>query len=329
MIRTVAPLCVLAEGPEPALPDEVPVVPVRDTDLEGVTATAIIDAGRRGPVRAHDAAYMIFTSGSTGRPKGVTVTHRGVANLVERLSSVAGPDSLVAQSMSPVFDASLLETIVAFSTGARLVVVPPGVAAGDDLARFLAQETITHLYTTPAVLATLDPDVLPDLAFVCVGGEACPPSLVETWARGCHMVSGYGPSEATVMSNLLDPLVAGGNLTVGPPMPGFDEYLLDSHLQPVRTGAVGEMHLAGRVAPGICRTTWSDRDPFRRESPRRAGQPDVPHRGPDALDTNDGRVEPEYVGRTTSRPRCAVCASNSRRSKRSCSGILRSPKRWW
>ncbi|WP_413767371.1 amino acid adenylation domain-containing protein [Rhodococcus pyridinivorans] len=250
MIRTVTPLCVLVDGPEAAVPDDVSVVPVRDTDLDSAPAPPVPDINRRAPVRADNAAYVIFTSGSTGTPKGVTVTHRGIAELVDRLSTVADSDSRVAQSMLPVFDASLLETIVAFSAGARLVVVPPGIAAGDDLERVLADEDITHLYTTPAVLATLDRDALPALAFVSVGGEACPPSLVETWARRRHMVNGYGPSEATVMSNLLDPLVPGENPTVGPPMPGFDEYLLDSYLQPVAGGAVGELYLAG---PGLAR----------------------------------------------------------------------------
>ncbi|MCB8913125.1 amino acid adenylation domain-containing protein [Rhodococcus rhodochrous] len=258
MIRTVAPLCVLVDGPEPAVPDEMSVVPVRDVDLDGGPATPVSDvhrrapvrAGNRAPVRADNAAYVIFTSGSTGTPKGVTVTHRGIAELVDRISTIADGDSRVAQSMLPVFDASLLETIVAFSAGARLVVVPPGIAAGDDLERVLADEEVTHLYTTPAVLATLDRDALPALTFVSVGGEACPPSLAETWAHGRHMVNGYGPSEATVMSNLLDPLVPGGNLTVGPPMPGFDEYLLDSYLQPVAGRAVGELYLTG---PGLAR----------------------------------------------------------------------------
>ena len=299
MIRTVAPLCVLTDGVEPALPDAAPIVSVRDADLDGVPATPVTDGHRRAPVRADDAAYVIFTSGSTGRPKGVIVTHRGIANLVDRLSGVADHDSRVAQSMSPVFDPSLLESVVAFSAGARLVVVPPAITAGNDLACFLATEAITHLYTTPAVLATLDPGRLPALAFVSVGGEACPPSLVATWARDRHMVNGYGPSEATVMANLLDPLVAGGNPTVGPPMPGFDEYLLDSHLHPVRIGAVGEMYLAG---PGLARGYAGRPGPT---ATRFVANPlGVP--GSRMYRTGDlmrwirttGGIEPEYIGRS-------------------------------
>ncbi|MBS9372372.1 non-ribosomal peptide synthetase [Rhodococcus sp. B50] len=299
MIRTVAPLCVLAEGPEPAVPDDVSVVSVRDTGLDGAPTAPATDGHHRAPVRADDAAYVVFTSGSTGRPKGVTVTHRGIAELVERLSAVADSDSRVAQSMLPVFDASLLETIVAFAAGARLVVVPPGVAAGDDLERFLADGAITHLYTTPAVLATLDRDALPALTFVSVGGESCPPSLVETWARGRHMVNGYGPSEATVMSNLRDPLVPGESLTVGPPMPGFDEYLLDSHLQPVAVGAVGELYLAG---PGLARgyagqpgltATRFVADPLGPPGRRMYRTGDLMR----WIRTSQG-AEPEYVGRS-------------------------------
>ena len=113
------------------------------------------------------------------------------------------------------------------------------------------------------------------------------------------MVNGYGPSEATVMANLLDPLVAGGNPTVGPPMPGFDEYLLDSHLHPVRIGAVGEMYLAG---PGLARGYAGRPGPT---ATRFVANPlGVP--GSRMYRTGDlmrwirttGGIEPEYIGRS-------------------------------
>ncbi|WP_068157233.1 non-ribosomal peptide synthetase [Rhodococcus phenolicus] len=298
ILAAVDPLCLLTRDTGIDLPGTIPVVSVGDADLDRFAASAVTDTDRAAPVRSDNGAYMIFTSGSTGKPKGVVVTHRGIANLAGRLTDVADRTSRIAQSVSPNFDVSLLESFVAFAAGAQLVVVPPEVCAGADLTHFLAAARITHLYTTPAVLATLDPVALPDLTFVSVGGETCPPSLVTTWAPGRHMVNGYGPSEATVMSNVLDPLAPGAAVTVGAPMPGFTETMLDRRLQPVPAGAVGELYLSG---PGLARgylgqpgttATRFVADPF--------GEP-----GARAYRTGDlmrgtvvsGRIQPRFVGR--------------------------------
>ncbi|UYP20853.1 amino acid adenylation domain-containing protein [Rhodococcus sp. Z13] len=297
VLTAVRPARVLVDRPEPALPVTAPTLCVQEATLDAFDAAPVTDADRVAPVRTDNSAYVIFTSGSTGTPKGVVVTHRGIAHLAHRLATVADSDSVVAQSISPVFDASLLESVVAFSAGARLAVVPPGIDAGDALARVLAATDVTHLYTTPAVLATLRPEDLPALIFVSVGGETCPPALAQAWAGDHHMVAGYGPSETTVMSNLLDPLVADRPVTIGTPMPGFVEYVLDSRLQPVPDAAVGEMYLAGPALargylgrPGLTASRFVA-DPFGPAGRRMYRTGDLMRRPP-------GTGDAEYVGRT-------------------------------
>ena len=48
-----------------------------------------------------------------------------------------------------------------------------------------------------------------------VAGEACPPELVARWAAGRRMFNAYGPTEATIMSNVSGGLVVGESVTVG------------------------------------------------------------------------------------------------------------------
>ncbi|WP_267204516.1 AMP-binding protein [Rhodococcus opacus] len=69
----------------------------------------------------------MYTSGSSGRPKGVVVTHGGLANLVEEVRVRFGLWSGCRVShVSPSFDASVYEWLMAFSVGARLVVARRG-----------------------------------------------------------------------------------------------------------------------------------------------------------------------------------------------------------
>ena len=223
--------------------------------VAAVSGAAVPDSDRRVSVRVDQPAYLIYTSGSSGVPKGVVVTHRGLDDFAAELRErcAAGPGSRVLGFSSPSFDAAMLEYLLAFGAAGTLVVAPPGLPGGLELARLLAAERVTHAFLTPAALGTVDPEGLDGLGHVLVGGEACPPGLVTRWAPGRAMFDAYGPTEATVAANVSDPLVAGGPVTVGAPVRGVREVVLDARLGPVPVGVVGELYVAG---PGVARGYW-------------------------------------------------------------------------
>ncbi|KAF0846967.1 amino acid adenylation domain-containing protein [Nocardia caishijiensis] len=199
------------------------------------------------PLTDQHPAYVIYTSGSTGRPKGVVVTHTGLAGLVaaarERYSVDAS--ARVLHVCSPNFDVSVLELLVAFTAGATLIVSPPQVYAGRELAELIARERVTHLLITPAALESVDPHGLDALRVVVVAGDAFGPTLVRRWAPGRAFFNGYGPTEATVLATGSTALNPGEPVTIGSAFPGIGAVVLDARLRPVPVGVAGELYLSG------------------------------------------------------------------------------------
>ncbi|MEV6069014.1 amino acid adenylation domain-containing protein [Nocardia sp. NPDC052001] len=200
--------------------------------------------------RAHpgNPAYVMFTSGSTGAPKGVVVTHAGLANLAEaqRVRDGITSDSRVLQVASPSFDASVLELTMALSAAATLVVAPPTVFAGADLAELLAREQVSHIAITPSALATVDPAGVDRLRVIITGGEPCPPELVAAWSAPNRLhFNDYGPTETTVWATGSAALRPGDPITIGAPAPGVRALVLDDRMRPVPEGVIGELYLSG------------------------------------------------------------------------------------
>ncbi|WP_304452145.1 non-ribosomal peptide synthetase [Nocardiopsis sp. YSL2] len=208
------------------------------------------DPPRPVDLRPEHPAYVIYTSGSTGRPKGVVVPHAGVAKLVathtERL--LVTPDSRVSQFASPGFDVAWWELVQVMCTGGTLVIVPAHRrVAGTALTDYLRDQRVTHAILPPALLAALPDEArLPEGICLLAGTEEVTPALVDRYAPGRRMFNAYGPTEVSVNSTL-GACRAGMSapVPIGPPDPGTRAYVLDDGLNPVPTGVVGELYLAG------------------------------------------------------------------------------------
>jgi amino acid adenylation domain-containing protein len=199
-------------------------------------------------------AYIIYTSGSTGQPKGVMLCHQGLSNVITAQIEGWGVQaySRVLQFASLSFDASLSEIGMALLVGATLYVREDETwLIGTDLAQLLHVENITHVTLPPSILATLPEQPLPALATLIVAGEECPPLLAARWAAGRHLFNGYGPTEVTVGACYAEYTSEGGRLPIcGKRFPHTQLFILDASLQPVPSGVIGELHIAG---PGLAR----------------------------------------------------------------------------
>ncbi|MFB9905612.1 amino acid adenylation domain-containing protein [Allokutzneria oryzae] len=200
-------------------------------------------------------AFVLYTSGSTGTPKAVCVPHGAVTHMAGEQINGFGVDaeSAVAQLSSPSFDAAVSELCTALLSGAHLVLPGPEVILeGESLAEWVTEQGITHVQLVPAVLATVPANGLPEVRTLVVGGEACPGTLVDTWATGRRMVNTYGPAEAADTVTLWGCRHGSGHAVapIGSPIRNTDVFVLDDKLMPVAAGAVGEVYVAG---PGLAR----------------------------------------------------------------------------
>ncbi|MFQ6399204.1 amino acid adenylation domain-containing protein, partial [Nocardia sp. KC 131] len=231
------------------LPDSVDWLVLDELDLDGYSDAAVTDSDRLRSLRPQHPAYVIYTSGTTGVPKGVVVTHAGLANFRAEQNERYGLDSSTRalHFASPSFDASILELLLAVGGGGALVVVPPGMYGGAELAELIRVERVTHVMLTPSVLASMDPAALAGVRVVIAGGEAVSADLIAKFGAGGDRAffNAYGPTEATIASNISAALLPGDRVTVGGPVRGMRALVLDSRLQPVPVGVAGELYVSG------------------------------------------------------------------------------------
>ncbi|WP_369228624.1 amino acid adenylation domain-containing protein (plasmid) [Streptomyces sp. R39] len=256
MLADARPTLMLTDGTiSQQLPEGSPELLVIDAPgvAEKVAAlpdSALCDGERTRPLRADSTAYVIYTSGSTGHPKGVVVQHTGLSALAAAQRDLLGlgPRSRMLNFASFSFDVSVFE-ILSLVSGAAIVQAPPHrLVPGPPLLGLLAEQEITHACLPPAVLHQLEPPASssqPLLPYLFTGGEGWSPSLTEQWAADRRMINCYGPTEGTVQATMSQPLQAGGEVSIGRPLPGTAVYVLDNALRPTPSGVVGELYLSG------------------------------------------------------------------------------------
>jgi amino acid adenylation domain-containing protein len=206
-----------------------------------------------GIATADNLAYVISTSGSSGDPKGVMVPHRAISNTLrwrQRAFPLNGSDRVLV-TFSFAFDASIFELFQPLLGGAAVVF--PDADLGGDPARIISavrRYRITVLGVIPSWLSLLasDPELAEcrSLRWVFCGGETLPAHVVER-IRRCLAVeinNMYGPTETAMEATFLT-CSPGRPTSVGRPIANVRAYVLDDAMQPVPSGAAGELYLGG------------------------------------------------------------------------------------
>ncbi|MDQ2957932.1 MAG: amino acid adenylation domain-containing protein, partial [Actinomycetota bacterium] len=234
-------------GSEPGLPALASTVLSLDAQWDSLQE--LDPANLDVAVRPADLAYAIYTSGSTGQPKGVLVEHRHAVNFAAGQIEYwqLGAGDRVLQFASLNFDVSVLDMFGALLSGATAVLAgretllsPPRLAA------LLREQRVSFGCLPPAVINLLTEQDFPNLRVLISAGEELRTELATSWLRpGLRLCNGYGPTETTVLSAFTE--IDGSQLPppIGLPPPNYQAYVLDSRLNPVPVGVLGELHTGG------------------------------------------------------------------------------------
>jgi amino acid adenylation domain-containing protein len=200
-------------------------------------------------VELKDAAFLIFTSGSTGTPKGIILEHMNLSTSIHHHSSALQVDqnSRSLHFAGYAWDASVYEIFTTLVNGG-CVCIPSEKERINDLAGFIRRSEITWATLTPSVMALLDPDEVPNLRAVSLGGEAISYEIVSIWADRIYLINGYGPAEATICAAGRIPTQGWEIGTIGPMLGSVGWVTMPSdpsRLAPL--GAVGELLIEGPV----------------------------------------------------------------------------------
>jgi amino acid adenylation domain-containing protein len=206
---------------------------------------------------SENLAYVMYTSGSTGKPKGVQIPHRAVVNFLTSMSREPGMEAtdrmLAVTTVS--FDIAGLEIYLPLSVGACVEIASRTVCRdGNELLSKVSASGTTMMQATPATWRMLLEAGWPrgtTLKILC-GGEALPRDLAsQLLERASSVWNMYGPTETTIWSAISRITSHNGPITIGRPIANTEVYILDSYLEPVPVGVLGELFIGGEgVARG-------------------------------------------------------------------------------
>jgi amino acid adenylation domain-containing protein len=202
-----------------------------------------------------DLAAIIYTSGSTGDPKGVMLTHR---NMLAASTSIASylelqEDEVILGVLPLAFDYGLYQMILAFASGARLV-LERSFAFPAQVLGTMVEERVTGLPGVPTIFSILaqmrslgDYD-LSAVRYVTNTAAALPAkhiAMLKDLFPGARIYSMYGLTECKRCSYLPPQDLERKPGSVGIAIPNTEMWIVDEEGRRVAPGVVGQLVIRG------------------------------------------------------------------------------------
>lgn len=242
----------------------VAIVPATLQVLDIADETLYSGGDDAAPAWAQDAGdpmYVIYTSGSTGQPKGVIVPHRSFYNFGHSLRAFFdgqyGERDRCLSLTNISFDVSVAELFMPLMFGACTVLYPkPKLLDPVRIAEVIVEEQITFAYLPPSLLKEVARLLEQSASAIMldkmlVGVEPIKDETLELYTKlnpDIRIINGYGPTEATVCSNMYTykpGAYRGGYVPIGGPMHNVEIYIFGYGGQLAPIGVAGELYIAG------------------------------------------------------------------------------------
>lgn len=235
-------------------PAEVALQWIGWDELEKITNT---EFPLRTDYLENDPVYVYFTSGSTGKPKGVKGSNEGLAHFIDWEINQFGIDAdfRFSQFTNPGFDVFMRDVLVPLCAGATICVPSDEhLSTGQEISNWLEEQEISFVHCVPSFFklfnqATIREGSLASLRFILLAGEKIAPFDLKHWYERFHdsiqLVNIYGPTETTLAKGfyLIQPQDADRGHIPVKAIPGAQFLMLDQHLNPCPTAAIGEIYI--------------------------------------------------------------------------------------
>jgi amino acid adenylation domain-containing protein len=210
-----------------------------------------------------DLAAIIYTSGSTGDPKGVMLTHR---NMLAACTSIGAyleiqEDEVILGVLPLAFDYGLYQMLMAFRTGARLVLERSFVFPAQVLKK-MVEEGVTGFPGVPTIFSMLaelknlrDYD-LSRIRYVTNTAAALPVKhirMLQGLFPGARIYSMYGLTECKRCTYLPPGDLERKPESVGIAIPNTEMWIVDEQGRRVGANVVGQLVIRG---PTVMKGYW-------------------------------------------------------------------------
>lgn len=227
--------------------------------FEGVTKAIIVDqqaldaTTSTAPlpiVSPNNPCFVLFTSGSTGKPKGVVGEHGSMctSSRAHGTNRKVGPWTRLFQFAAYTFDVSHADIFTTLQRGG-CICIPSEDERINNLAGAINRMNCNYGFLTPTVAAMTEPETVPTMKTLILGGEAATRNTIQRWAPVIDLIISYGMTECSIHCVDADPLTPESDgAELGRPS-GCHFWIVDTedHNKLAPLGAVGELVIEGRM----------------------------------------------------------------------------------
>ncbi len=201
-------------------------------------------------VSTTNPAFVLFTSGSTGKPKGVVVEHGSLctSSKAHGTNRKVGPSTRLLQFAAYTFDVSVADIFTTLQRGG-CICVPSEDERINDLPGAINRMSCNYGFLTPTVAGMLDPEAVPTLKRLILGGELLTQDNVQRWAPKVDLIISYGMTECSIHCVDAVPLtIESDPADLGRPS-GCHMWIVEpeDHNKLAPIGAIGELVIEGRM----------------------------------------------------------------------------------
>jgi tyrocidine synthetase-3 len=210
-----------------------------------------------------NTAYMIYTSGSTGKPKGVPIKQYQLVNYIDwftnKLNYTHEDSSLLVSSYA--YDLGHSSIFPAIANGGALhILKKEEYLSTEFLGNYIQENEISYVKMTPTLFnvfindANYKKNYMSSIKQLMIGGEAIIVKDVEKFFEyypDQRFINHYGPTETTIgcvakVLTLKEWKTFKEQPVIGSPINNMQVYILDTRLNQVPAGAIGQIYLSGK-----------------------------------------------------------------------------------